>query len=48
MRQEGVLLGLVEPVYLIHEEEGGDPLHPLTPPGLLHHFPDFLHSGEDR
>ncbi len=47
MRQEAVLLGLVEAVDLIHEQKR--PLPVLPPdPGLLEHLAQFRHTRENR
>ena len=42
--QEGVLLGLVEPVDLIDQDHGAGALG-LVAPGLLHHPPQIGHPG---
>ena len=45
--QEGVLLGLVEPVDLVDEDHGAGPLD-LVAPGLLHHLSQVGHPGHHR
>ena len=48
--QEGVLLGLVEAMDFVHEEDGAATLQLLLAPGLVDHGPDLLdareHGGE--
>ncbi len=56
MRQEGVLLALVEAVHLVDEDDGAAPgragcvlqRRALRDLGLLHRLPDVLHATEHR
>jgi hypothetical protein len=48
MGEKGVLLGLVEPVNLVHEKDRPAPaLRPLQG-RLVQHLPDLLYPGEHR
>ena len=47
VRQQGVLLGLVEPVDLVDQDHGAGPLA-LVAPGFLHHPPQVGHPGHHR
>ena len=43
MWEEGILLGLVEPMYFIHKEDRGFARDGLDPLGLLNDLSELLH-----